>query len=193
MRKIRIHFYCSGEYDKPISRAIAGITGLWPPNWGTGPYSHVELEFCDRCGQCRELWNFVSSTSCSGKHQSKGLCFSAATRGGKTGVRFAPSSEILKHPDRWDCKELTIPDDQEQWLFEECQKLIGAKYDYIGCFAKITPWTSWLQMGERWYCSEVILNVLWKTGLLPKKMRYSPRAMSLLFRPLRNLATGKLI
>jgi hypothetical protein len=190
MRRIRKHFYRAGlKNGFGLDDAIAGITGLWPGNWGTGPYSHVELEFCDR-------WfnepPFFSPLTRKGIY-ARGICFSSATRGGKTGVRFAPSSEILKHPERWDYHEETLPDDQEQQLFDECSKLIGAKYDYIGCFAKITPWTSWMQMVERWYCSEVVLYVLWLVKLLAKKLRWSPRAMSKLFGALRNLATCELI
>lgn len=155
MRKIRILFYKAAIDGKLIDNAIATITGLWPPNWSTPPYSHVEIEFVNR-----------------------GVCFSSATRGKFTGVRFANADEVLHNPKRWDYAEKTLADDTEKQLYLDCCQLTGLKYDYIGCFFKITPFTSWIQKEARWYCSEVCEFVLWKIGLLDKPYRDSPRAMS---------------
>ena len=208
MRRIRILFYHAAIDGKAIDNLIAFWTGLWPSNWGTRQFSHMEIEFCDRT----ELPNGEIGFSTIGL--DNGLCFSSATRGGKTGVRFAPSSEVLKHPERWWYLEKMLPDEIEQKMFNEASKIIGAKYDYFAILGYCAPQRilsgflklvgakvaaeaieAKLQDSKKWYCSEVVNHVLWKGSLLDKSYRWSPRATSRLIEkmywPLKRLSSKK--
>ena len=91
MKTIRVLFYRAGKDGKWLDDAISLWSGLW--NWGTPPYSHVELEFVGRS-----------------------VCFSSATRGNFIGVRFESSEVVLKHWNRWDYIEKTISNEEEERL-----------------------------------------------------------------------------
>jgi hypothetical protein len=80
--ELKIHFYLADIDGKFIDDLISAWTWLW--NIGTPPISHVELEFVQH-NIC------FSSTS---RRRQKGAKH-------KYGTRFALSSDILKHKNRW--------------------------------------------------------------------------------------------
>jgi hypothetical protein len=191
MKKIRFHFYLSGEYDKFLSRAIAWWSGIW--NKKTIPTSHEELEFCSRTPA--EIESSAKTTPAEVLHQS-GLCFSSASRGGFIGVRFAPSCEILKHPERWAFIEVDIDDEIEQKMFDSACSIVGRPYDYLAILGFCLP--IHLQDQHRWFCSECVNWVAFKAGLLDKAYRWSPLATVNLmlkkkFKPLKELSTDAII
>jgi hypothetical protein len=191
MKKVRFHFYLSGEYDEWISKAIAWWSGLW--NKKTIPTSHEELEFCNRTAS--EIESSAKAIPV-GMLQQNGLCFSSATRGSFIGVRFAPSGEILRHPERWAFIEAEIEDDIEQKIFSAAKSIIGKPYDFLAILGFCLP--IHLQDQHRWFCSECVNWVAWKAGLLDKAYRWSPLATVNLmlkkgFGPLENLATHEVL
>src|SRR3972149_5857188 len=152
MKRIRFCFYVSGSYDKPLSRLIGNIGYIASRKdvlkiFGRNTLvSHEEIEFCDRWSEMVApplFWNKL-----------KGIWFSSATRGGKTGVRFAPSSEILKHPERWIYITVELPEEVEKAMFDAAKSIEGAGYDYLGIIGKTTWFTDWFHSYNRYYCSE---------------------------------------
>jgi hypothetical protein len=169
MKKVRFLFYLSGENDKLLSKAIALWSGFW--NKKTIPTSHEELEFCNRAPA--EIKSLIKTVSAEIPQQN-GLCFSSASRGDFIGVRFAPSVEILKHPEKWKYIEVEVEDQTEQKMFESAKSIVGRPYDYIAIFGFCLPWH--IQDDHRWYCSECVNWVAYKGGLLNKIYRWSPLA-----------------
>ena len=153
MKNIRVLFYKASKDGKWLDDAISVWTGLW--NWGTPPYSHVELQFLDRMG----------------------VCFSSATRGKFTGVRFELPEIVLKHRSRWDYIEKAVSDKEEVRLFEAAKDIVGAGYDYWGIFGFLIPWH--VQDKKRFYCSESVDYCLHKAGIFPNRHNpVSPRRLS---------------
>ena len=116
-------------------------------------YSHVEVEFVDR-----------------------GLCFSSTLRDDAKGVRFALSSDVLKHPDRWDTIRTWVSLDVEQSLYATAKREIGKKYDKLGLFTGFFLLAPYLQSYKERYCSDLAAWLAWKQGIL--RWRYwivSPR------------------
>ena len=101
-------------------------------------------------------------------------CFSSTTRGNWKGVRFAPASEVLKHPERWDAIEVIVDSERLEVAVEEAKRLVGRKYDFLGIFGFLNPFP--FQSDKKWYCSEILD---WFKKLLkihPKRhKRISPR------------------
>lgn len=198
-KRIRILFYRAGLKDSfGIDDLISMWSGLWPGNWGTGPYSHCELMFYDRNFDnefAKLAHNYrMSNLTCLG-YPLRGICYSSATRGKFTGVRFALIDEVLKNKSRWDYIDIDLSEALEQILWDECRKLEGAKYDFLGIFGKTTFFTDFIQSYNRWYCSEVVDYVLTQIGVFNKHNRLSPRAFSRKvvkdWGKLSNLETGK--
>jgi hypothetical protein len=147
MRIVKFHFYVTGKGDKGFISPLIGEIGWIANKKDILEYlgkkvliSHEEVEFTERF-YCE-------------KGAINTLCFSSATRGGKTGVRFAPSSEILSHAERWITIEVMLPDAVEQAMFDAAKSIEGAGYDYMGIIGKTTWFTDWFQSYDRWYCSE---------------------------------------
>lgn len=83
----------------------------------------------------------------------KGECFSSTTRGGAKGVRFAPASEVLKHPERWEYIEVEVDDERFEVAIEEARRLVGNGYDYGYIISFLQPFI--VQKKEDWACSEI--------------------------------------
>lgn len=164
MKTIKFRWYISDrKYDKGIISPLIGEIGYIANKKDClkfGPrkllISHEEIEFCSR------WWNpftqkpdeFLSYATIP-HIAEKGICFSSATRGKKTGVRFAPSSEIIgRHPERWLTITVNVPDEVEEGMWKAAKSIEGAGYDYIGVIGKTTWFTDWFQSYDRWYCSE---------------------------------------
>ncbi|MCK5017555.1 MAG: hypothetical protein KAS32_10850 [Candidatus Peribacteraceae bacterium] len=149
--KVRFLFYKAAIDGKILDNAISSWTGLFPCNWGTKGYSHVEFE-------------------------AEGRCFSSTTRGGARGVRFAPSKEVLKHPERWDYVEYDAPEERLRRTLRHMSKLVGLKYDYNGILGFFLPWNT--ESKDKWYCSEICALVAYELKLIPYHKRISPRRLS---------------
>ncbi len=103
-----------------------------------------------------------------------GQCFSSTTRGNANGVRFAPASEVLKHPERWSYIEVEVDEERLEVAMEEAKKLVGLKYDYLGLFGYFQPFI--IQDKKRWYCSEILDWFKVMCRIYPKReRRVSPR------------------
>ena len=147
MKNIQLIFRKVSKGDSWYQWIIAFYTGyVVPLNWGTkGFYCHTEIHFVERK-----------------------LCYSSANiTGGKLGVRFAPDSEVLKEPSKWEGFIITLGGDEEQRLYDACKELEGAPYDWLGLFGGFI--TGFLQNKKHWYCSEVCANRMFEAGLYPDK------------------------
>lgn len=171
--KIRFCFYKAKIDGKFLDNAIAAWTGLFPCNWGTPPYSHVEVWFPNLISgeNGDEFGSF-----------GRGLLWSSSTRGRKwPGVRCGFPSEILKHPERWDILEFDGLDEREVkkaalW----CHSQIHKSYDFAGIFGFFWPWPwPWnTQKDDDWYCSTFGAKVAWLLRLTSKLWkRISPRRL----------------
>jgi len=132
-------------------------------------FSHCEIWFPD------EKAGFEKRRDGIDLSQPAGQCFSSTTRGGAKGVRFAPASEVLKHPERWKYIEVEVDknnlENEKNWA----KWLIGETYDYWGLFGFFWPFWN-VQNSKKWYCSEICAVVAWHLGLLKKgESRISPR------------------
>ncbi len=103
-----------------------------------------------------------------------GQCFSSTTRGDADGVRFAPASEVLKHPERWDYIECEVDGERFEVGMAEAKRLEGGGYDYAYILSFFQPFV--IQKAIDWACSEICdwLKYLWR--IIPKRhKRISPR------------------
>ena len=168
--KISFCFYKADIDGKVLDNAIAAWTGLFPCNWGTPPYSHVEVWF-----------PFLANGENGDEFGSfeHGILWSSSTRGRKLpGVRCGTPSEILKHPERWDILEFDGLDEAELrkaslWCHSQSHK----SYDFAGILGFFVPWNT--QNKNKWYCSEFcakVARLLGLTKVLHK--RISPRRLS---------------
>lgn len=82
-----------------------------------------------------------------------GQCFSSTTRGGAKGVRFAPASEVLKHPGRWSYIEVEVDDARFEVIVEGAKRLVGGGYDYGYIISFLQPFL--VQKDSNWACSEI--------------------------------------
>ena len=111
--------------------------------WTMGLYSHVELVF------------------------SNGTSFSSSGRDG--GARFAEIG--YSHKERWEFVKLDIDGEEEKEIWNECKRLIGKKYDWLGIFFhQFLPLNT--QDDDKWWCSEIVAYIL---GILP--FRISPNKL----------------
>ena len=103
-----------------------------------------------------------------------GECFSSTTRGAADGVRFAPASEVLKHPERWSYIEFEVDPERLEVALEESKKIVGLKYDFWGVFGFIQPFA--FQDPKKYFCSELCDWFKVLCGIHPKRQkRVSPR------------------
>jgi len=169
-------------YHKPIGehgmgKAIVGLTWVYALfySWKALKfnYSHEEIWLPDE-DECFERVSMPMECDKILSREYLGKCFSSTTRGDAEGVRFAPASEVLKHPERWDYVECIVSDNAYEGFKAEADKLVGKKYDFLGIFGFLNPFPVHSKM--KWYCSE-ICN--WAKKLLritrKKSKRISPR------------------
>jgi len=175
--KIRF-LYHSPKGERGIGKAIVIWTwflGLFY-NWKVLKYSfsHEEVWLPD------EDEHFMAFLGMAGPGYKEvvfpicGQCFSSTTRGNAKGVRFAPASEVLKHPERWSYIECEVDAERLEVAVCEAKRLVGCRYDFLGTFGFLNPLP--IQDSKRWYCSEICdwFKVLLK--IHPKRQgRVSPR------------------
>ncbi len=152
-------------------------------------FSHVECWFPDEDGNFETTRRVMipcpdNKPGCCTCHYRiddilAGQCFSSTTRGDAEGVRFAPASEVLKHPERWMYQEFEVDEDRVTNAIEQCKKTeAGKPYDFAGIFGFFVPWN--LQAAEKWYCSEICSYLAWDFGLTGDRLikRISPRRLA---------------
>jgi len=184
--------YHTGEGEKLLSvgRWIIGWTWILAAfyNWKAFKYnfSHEELweprqDFKISKGECDSI--FYDYDDLLKQTVPVGQCFSSTTRGDANGVRYAPASEVLKHPERWRYIEFEV--DNEMWAVvkKDMNKKVGNKYDFVAVTTGfITP--IMIDPEDKNYCSEIccwvkfllyVLNRWWK--------RVSPRRSAMLLVP----------
>ena len=163
---------CVGTLIVGWTWALAFVSGGW--NRLKYNYSHVELGIPNEYGEFFYYPPMPNSRTCTPIRCYLGQCFSSTTRGGAKGVRFAPASEVLKHPERWDYAEVEVDDERFEVAMAEARKLVGKKYDYIGLFGFFWPWN--IHDKNKWYCSEICAWLAYLMRVLPKRhKRISPR------------------
>ena len=183
MKKIR-SLYHNPKGERGIGKWIVGWT------WVLGllydwkvlkyNYSHESLWFPDEDGDfdCLNRGDICAELN-SKSVRFLGQCFSSTTRGGAKGVRFAPASEVLKHPERWEYIEFEVSDYEYEKLIERAWRRVGLKYDFLAVATGFISPIAW-QDEQRWYCSEIccylkygaqVISKLWKR-ISPRRSAY---------------------
>ena len=159
MIPIRFLFYIAAIDGKLGDNVISTVTGLFPRNWGTKGYSHEELWLPNKYGQ------FSNNIMGRGYYINEfvGTCFSAASRGEKTGVRFAPASQILKHRERWDFAQFYVDPERYMYAVGEMKKEENAPYDFNELLKFVFPFLK--DDPKKWICSPVCMWAGMKMGL----------------------------
>ena len=182
MAKIRFLFYKAAVDGKWLDDAISIYTGIFPCNWGTKGYSHVEVWFPDEEGRF-EAWKFdvmAESVKTDKTHKALlGQCFSSTTRGDAKGVRFAPASEVLRHAERWRYIEADVSQAKYDKMYSKAQGEVGKPYDYLGLFTGFFLMAAFLQNDLKRYCSDICAWIAWIGGILGKRLWIvSPRRLA---------------
>ena len=172
--KIRI-LYHHGK-DSLVGRGIViwtWVLGLFY-NWKVLKYSFSHEEIWIP-GICEDKDLFSGKWDFDSMHDDRffGQCFSSTTRGTANGVRFAPASVVLHHPERWDYIECEVDPERLEIALEEAKKLVGKKYDFWALFGFFNPFP--IQDSKRWYCSEICNWFKVLCGIGWREKRISPR------------------
>lgn len=176
--------------DSFVGRVIIGLTWFYALfyNWKalSKNYSHEELWKPDDSEDnfSYDKFKYMSPQGNPQFHNCSppitrpyaGKCFSSTTRGKAKGVRIAPASEVLHHPERWDFIEFEVDDKvfNNTWPKAVAMAEQGIKYDFLGAvvgFINPIP----IQDSDKAYCSEICnyFKNLW--GIIRKFARISPR------------------
>lgn len=166
MKKIRIIFYRAKLGDK---HALDDVISLWTGifNWGTGPYSHVELWVPDKHGEFGGV-KPVGKIDLEAAHQTlfKGTCYTSTMRGDSKGVVKRPASEILKNAKRWDYCEIEVSEEMDYADMidtAETAVRIGFGYDFKAVMSFFWPWR--VHDGNKYICSEFVYLLLNDLGV----------------------------
>lgn len=144
-RKIRFIFYnVPIGFGHPVNDTIVIYTSSLPVNWGTpkeNRCSHVEVWIADENNDfgTKDCW--------------KGYCFSSTNRGNSSGVRFAPASEVLDHPENWKYIEVEICSTLFTQWYNYASSQVGKQYDWLGIYGFAVPFD--IDDPKKWYCSEI--------------------------------------
>ena len=147
-------------------------------------FSHTECWFPDengefRAGKRKSYYRLARTRMFLHPivYKTVGQCFSSTTRGDSKGVRFAPASEVLHHPERWMYQEYEVDDELVDLVIHRLEQRVGRKYDYAGIFGFFLPWNT--QDDKKDYCSEDGALVGWWFNLTKTLYkRISPRRLA---------------
>ena len=139
-------------------------------------YRHVSMWFPDEDGLFQEANGWYTDKLTD---EFLGQCFSSTTRGDAEGVRFAPASKVLKHPERWMIGEVEVSHDSYMDMLLFAHMETGKKYDYLGLFTGFFLLAPYLQNDKKRYCSDVVMW-LGSIGKIFKKRLWiiSPRRLA---------------
>lgn len=150
-RRIRFLFYKVGLLEgKWYNNGISLVTGI---------LSIARLDFRLWGFSHQEVWvpasgnRFQAPRALVDKDEYWGQCFSAASRGGKIGVRLAPANEVLKNPKRWRYIEVKVDAERLSIAIEQANRVMGAGYDWWGIISFLIPIVK--QRDKKWFCSEL--------------------------------------
>lgn len=164
--KIRILFYRAERDGHPLDDIISLWTGLF--NWGTGPYSHVELWVPD------EVHGFELI------NKAIGYCYTSTMRGDTKGVVKNPASKILKYPKRWDVCEIEIDEADNTYLVNVANMAVKTNQGYDFKAIMSFFWYKRAHNPLRYICSELVYRLLVCAKVLNCKKNKcpSPRRLS---------------
>jgi hypothetical protein len=173
---VKIYQYKAGPDGKWLDDAIS----IWtkPFNWNTPNYSHSEIAF----PYSDELADWVNANQKMDMYlpliKGEDIFFSSTMRQNNNGTRFASSSEILTHPERWDKYVKDYPEEEVLKMIERAKSIINHKYflagiffDFLIPFRTISQYVS--DKFDEWYCSMSV----WYT-LIGERRRVSPRRLT---------------
>jgi len=133
MRRLRFVFKKAKKDGEFLDDGIALYTRCIPMNWFSKFYfCHVEMEFVER-----------------------GVCFSSTMQDPWSGVRFAPTNEVIVDRNRWEGFEILVPDYTEEHLYFLAQGEVGKKYDVPGLTTGFFFAAAFLQNDAKRYCSDI--------------------------------------
>ncbi len=132
MAKIKIYF-CKAKWGDGhwLENAISAYTGLF--NWGTGSYSHVELE-----------------------DVQTHMMYTSTMRGDAKGVVKRPASEVLKKPGRWDVCEIECEQEDYELMITHADLMVK---NNAGCDFKVAMSFFWfwrVHDASKYICSEAV-------------------------------------
>jgi len=178
MSKTKIRFIFHHGKDSLVGRGIILWTwalGLFY-NWKVLKYnfSHVEIWVPDEKYGFEHKW--LDPEQELGPYRNcdyLGQCFSSTTRGDANGVRFAPASDVLHHPERWSYIECEVDPERLEVALEKAKKLVGNGYDYGYILSFLQPFI--IQKDDESACSEIINWFAVLCGIGWREKRISPR------------------
>lgn len=184
MKLRSVYHTAQGEKFFSVGRWIILWTGFLAMFYKKGKalkynFSHEELWIPDEDMQgCPD---FSYEGKGTGETVYRGQCFSSTTRGGAKGVRFAPASEVLKHPERWRYIEFEVDDEAWEALLPLMEHWVGTKYDFLGIagFFGLNAF----QDECKWYCSEICGWAKSYLGVESAVHPISPRRSAMLLVP----------
>ena len=181
MNKIRVLFYKAAVDGKLLdngislwSKTLAFVRGDWKALKYN--YSHMEIWLEEQEGYGFASVEFNDTGTAPETIHYLSHCFSSTTRGSANGVRFAPASEVLKHPERWDYIEIDtsgVPWMYDKFTIDWAKEQVGKAYDYKGILGFF--WPKAFDHPDKWYCSEICMRFLCKMRLVCFFRRISPR------------------
>jgi len=164
--KIRSVFYKAKRDGHVLDDGISAWTKLF--NWGTGPYSHVEI-----------WWDWLDKFVIDG--EIGGLCYTSTMRGRNNGTVIRPACDVFKNPNRWDYAEFEVPKPNAAHAVLVAKREVNRNegYDKATIASFFWPW----RFGSKTkaICSERGYQFLWDCDLFPKRdrtKRPSPRRLS---------------
>jgi hypothetical protein len=184
MKKVRYLFRHVHERSGWASRIIGWWGKLFNSKLKYLPdFSHGELEFCHRWWWGDSILPKTIPFPYDDFGNYKGVCFSSARKSYRgaayTGVRFAPSYEVLEYPENFYAIDMYLTDEQEQLIFDKAVSILGAGYDWVAIFGFAFPRKIAPQSSKWWFCAECInwiLSFVPEVSGLDKIYRWSPVA-----------------
>lgn len=155
-------FACFLRNDNEIMAAhilnkLAASVAPKTQNGEPTPQIHVELFFPDEEGDSEEL---VSGQACSIHYNGKVFL---------TRKRFSRS--------QWNFRSLDTTKEQYNAILDYCKEAVGCRFNHVGYFLQPVvninhSWPQdWFGFGNRYYCSEIVVEALKAGGVFPTSMR----------------------
>jgi hypothetical protein len=175
--KIRILCYKAKIGDKHwMDDAISLYTGIF--NWGTGPYSHVELWVPKEAPLCQQFSYTNNIHPLTTKYY--GHCYTSTMRGDTKGVVKRPASEVLKHPERWDYCEIEVGENAYERMIARADYRVEINEGYDFKAIASFFWYKRIHDMAKWICSEFVWWLLWNLEIFSgtPTLCPSPRRLS---------------
>lgn len=99
--------------------------------------------------------------------------FSSSGRCVDNGTRFVATEGLDLY--KWDFFELKVTSEQEKAIRAQCHFYVGLGYDYLGIIGMGLPFN--IQMGTKWYCSEICNHILAECDIVKVNRKIRPSQM----------------